>query len=310
MQRKEDRRMSTAKKDPKTIWKKRLTFLGNEALFLGVIVIAFIILKIIPFIYSITYSFTDWNGISSEIHFNGLSNYKNLLADKQFWNSMWFTAKFSVATLIGQNLIGFILAYFLIKPIRGRNIIRAGYYLPNVLGGLILGFIWRFIFLKIFPAIGKATKIGFFTQVWLGTPDTAYWGLLIVQIWSHMGYYMLLYVAGFMAIPNDCLESAKIDGAGKLNMLFSVEIPLLMPTITRCLFLSITTCFRVYNLNLALTSGGPFLSSEAVTMNIYRTAFTEDAMGYGSAKSLVLSLIVIIITFIQVGLTSKKEVEI
>jgi len=222
---------------------------------------------------------------------------------------MWFTAKYSLATLILTNLLGFFAGYFLTKPLRARNLIRAGFYLPNVLGGLVLGFIWRFIFLKIIPALGKVTGFPLFNLVWLGTPETAFWALVIVHVWSSMGFYMLLYVAGFMSIPGDCLESARIDGASAWKSLIKVTIPLMMPTFTRCLFLSITTSFRIYNLNLALTEGGPFLSSEAVTMNIYRTAFTENRMGYGSAKSLVLTLIVIVITLIQVWATSRKEVE-
>lgn len=289
--------------------KKALSFFGNEVLFLGVILIIFTIIKIVPFINSFIYSFTDWNGVSAKLNFTGLDNFKLMAKDAQFWSSMWFTAKMSLAILVGENLLGFILAYFLTKPLRARNIIRAGFYLPNVLGGLILGFIWRFIFVKIVPAIGKATGLSLFKLVWLGTPATAFWALVIVSIWSHLGYYMLLYVAGFTSIPGDCVESARMDGASNLKILFKVKLPLLMPTITRCLFLSVTTSFRVYNLNLSLTDGGPFNASEAVTMNIYRTAFTEYQMGYGSAKSLILSLVVICITLFQVWATSRKEVD-
>ena len=289
--------------------RRTIAFIGNEAIFLGVILLCFIVIKIVPFLFRLIYSFTDWNGVSGKVAFIGLNNFQNMIQDKQFWASLWFTAKYSLATLTLTNFLGFFLGFFLTKPLRARNLIRAGFYLPNVLGGLVLGFIWRFIFLKIVPALGKATGFPLFNLVWLGTPETAFWALVIVHVWSSMGYYMLLYVAGFMSIPGDCLESARIDGASAWKSLIKVTVPLMMPTFTRCLFLSITTSFRIYNLNLALTEGGPFLSSEAVTMNIYRTAFTENMMGYGSAKSLVLSLIVIAITLVQVWATSRKEVE-
>lgn len=290
---------------PKKHWGKNLLV---ELGFLGIILLCFLTVKILPFLLSFGYAFTDWNGISSQISFTGVDNYVQMLADKDFWNSLWFTLRFCGCSILLTNVLGFFLAYCLNKPLRMRGILRAGFYIPNVLGGLVLGFIWQFIFTKVFPAIGKATGIGFFNLMWLGTPATSFWGLVMVDVWCSLGYYMLLYLAGLSAIPSDCLEAAHIDGAGGWQTLTRVTLPLLMPTITRCLFLSITSSFRVYTLNMSLTNGGPYLSSEAITMNIYRTAFTENQMGYGSAKSLVFMLIVVAITGIQVALTSRKEV--
>lgn len=300
--------MNTAKS--KAALRNKASFLLNEILFVGVILTCFVVIKLIPFLSSVGYSFTDWNGVTGAINFNGLGNFQKMLGDKQFWESLLFTLKFGAVTLVGTNFIGFALAYLLTKPIGVRNMLRAGYYIPNVLGGLILGFIWQFIFKKVIPALGAATGISLFQLVWLGTPATSFWALVIVEIWRVSGYYMLLYVAGFMAIPTDCLESARIDGAGSWKILTKVTIPLMMPTITRCLFLSIVSGFRIYTLNMALTDGGPYLSSEGITMNIYRTAFKENAMGYGSAKSLVFTVIVVVITSLQVYLTSRKEVEV
>lgn len=289
--------------------RKKAFSLGNEFLFIGVILVCFIVIKVIPFLSSITYSFTDWNGVTDVINFNWIDNFIKLGGDKQFWKSFLFTFSFCAVTLVGTNLVGFTCAFFLTKPIKFRNFLRMGYYVPNILDGLVLGFIWQFIFVKVVPALGDATGFPLFNLMWLGTPATSFWALAIVDIWRVSGFYMLLYIAGLTAIPIDCIESTRIDGANSWQVLTKVTIPLMMPTITRCLFLSIISGFNIYTLNLSLTNGGPYNSSEAISMNIYRTAFTENAMGYGSAKALVFMLIVILITSLQFYLTSRKEVE-
>ena len=266
-------------------------------------------MKIVPFFLSIGYAFTDWNGISGVVTFNGVQNFIRLLGDTQFWYSLRFTLAQCLVAVISANLFGFFLAYFLVKPLKARGLLRAGFYLPNVIGGLVLGFIWQFIFLKVFPAIGEVTGIGFFKLMWLGTPATAFWGLCIVQAWSFVGYYMLLYIAGFTALPSDCLESARVDGANARQTLFRIIVPLMRNTFTRCLFLSIVNSFKIYTVNMALTDGGPWGSSEGIAMNIYKTAFTENSMGYGSAKSLVFTTFVILFTALQLYLTSKGEAD-
>lgn len=289
--------------------KKKLSFWGYEAVFCGVIVVMFFLMKLVPFFLSIVYAFTDWNGISNAVHFNGLENFQRMMKDTQFWYSLKFTLGQALVQVVSVNVIAFTLAYFLIKPLRARGVLRAGFYIPNVIGGLILGFIWQFIFLKVVPAIGAATNIGVFKLFWLGTPATAFWGMSIVQAWSHIGYFMLLYIAGFTALPSDCLESARVDGASARQCLTRITIPLMRPTITRCLFLSIVNSFKVYTVNLALTEGGPYGSSQGIAMNIYQTAFTENRMGYGSAKSLVFTVLLILFTGLQLYLTGKGEEE-
>lgn len=289
--------------------KRRGNFWIYELVFCGVIVVMFLLMKIVPFFLSIGYAFTDWNGISGVVTFNGIQNFIRLLGDTQFWHSLRFTLAQCLVAVISANLFGFFLAYFLVKPLKARGLLRAGFYLPNVIGGLVLGFIWQFIFLKVFPAIGEVTGIGFFELMWLGTPATAFWGLCIVQAWSFVGYYMLLYIAGFTALPSDCLESARVDGANARQTLFRIIIPLMRNTFTRCLFLSIVNSFKIYTVNMALTDGGPWGSSEGIAMNIYETAFTENSMGYGSAKSLVFTTFVILFTALQLYLTSKGEAD-
>ncbi len=296
------------RKDRRSV-KRRGNFWVYELVFCGVIVAMFLLMKIVPFFLSIGYAFTDWNGISGVVTFNGVQNFIRLLGDTQFWYSLRFTLAQCLVAVISANLFGFFLAYFLVKPLKARGLLRAGFYLPNVIGGLVLGFIWQFIFLKVFPAIGEVTGIGFFKLMWLGTPATAFWGLCIVQAWSFVGYYMLLYIAGFTALPSDCLESARVDGANARQTLFRIIVPLMRNTFTRCLFLSIVNSFKIYTVNMALTDGGPWGSSEGIAMNIYKTAFTENSMGYGSAKSLVFTTFVILFTALQLYLTSKGEAD-
>lgn len=296
------------RKDRRSV-KRRGNFWVYELVFCGVIVAMFLLMKIVPFFLSIGYAFTDWNGISGVVSFNGVQNFIRLLGDTQFWYSLRFTLAQCLVAVISANLFGFFLAYFLVKPLKARGLLRAGFYLPNVIGGLVLGFIWQFIFLKVFPAIGEVTGIGFFKLMWLGTPATAFWGLCIVQAWSFVGYYMLLYIAGFTALPSDCLESARVDGANARQTLFRIIVPLMRNTFTRCLFLSIVNSFKIYTVNMALTDGGPWGSSEGIAMNIYKTAFTENSMGYGSAKSLVFTTFVILFTALQLYLTSKGEAD-
>ena len=296
------------RKDRRSV-KRRGNFWVYELVFCGVIVAMFLLMKIVPFFLSIGYAFTDWNGISGVVTFNGVQNFIRLLGDTQFWYSLRFTLAQCLVAVISANLFGFFLAYFLVKPLKARGLLRAGFYLPNVIGGLVLGFIWQFIFLKVFPAIGEVTGIGFFKLMWLGTPATAFWGLCSVQAWSFVGYYMLLYIAGFTALPSDCLESARVDGANARQTLFRIIVPLMRNTFTRCLFLSIVNSFKIYTVNMALTDGGPWGSSEGIAMNIYKTAFTENSMGYGSAKSLVFTTFVILFTALQLYLTSKGEAD-
>jgi len=284
-------------------------FWKYELIFCGILIIMFTLMKIVPFFLSIGYAFTDWNGVSGVVTFNGLENFKRIARDTQFWYSLKFTIEQCLVAVLSTNLIGFTLAYFLVKPLRACGLMRAGFYVPNVIGGLVLGYIWQFIFLKVFPAIGQATGFRLFNLLWLGTPATAFWGLCIVQAWSTIGYFMLLYIAGFTALPNDCLESARVDGASAWQSLFSIIIPLMKPTFTRCLFLSIVNSFKIYTVNLALTEGGPWGTSEGIAMNIYDTAFMENRMGYGSAKSLIFTLFVVLFTGLQLFLTSRGEAD-
>ncbi len=292
---------------------RNLKFTGknilNYCIFMGPSIIFFTFLFLIPLIQEIFYSFTDWNGINQEFSFQGLYQYGRVLKDKDYWYSMVFTLKFSFYVVLFANLIGFIWAYLLSKDIPLRNMWRALIYLPRILGGVVLGYLWRFIFQEVFVQFGEWSGISWFSQPWFTTTSSSFWALVIVMVWSLSGYLMVIYNAGFSALENTYIEAARIDGANGFQILFRVIIPLMMPSITRCLFIAINWAMLLYDTNISLTNGNPFRSSEGVTMNIYATAFKSNQMAFGAAKSMIFVLIIIAISLTQVKLTSRKEVQ-
>ncbi|WP_152395523.1 carbohydrate ABC transporter permease [Paenibacillus guangzhouensis] len=284
-------------------WTQQLVFVGPALIFFALIIV-------VPFILGLYYSFTDWNGVSGEVAWVGLDNYKQILTnDTVFRDSFWFTTKFTVLGVILTNVLGFTLAYFLTKKLKSRNFLRTVFFMPNVIGGLLLGFIWQFIFVKGFAAIGDVTGIPFFNLPWLGTENTAFWAIVIVFVWQTAGYLMVIYISSLNNVPKDILEAAEIDGASRGQVLRSIIIPLIMPAATVCLFLAISWSFKMFDLNLSLTKGGPFGSTESVAMNIYNEAFSKNRYGLGTAKAIIFFIIVAVITTLQVKLTKSKEVE-
>ncbi len=284
-------------------WLQQLYLLGPALLFFTVIVL-------IPFVMGMYYSFTDWNGVSNEVTWVGLNNFATIFTgDEGFRNAFVFTLKFTVTAVILTNLLGFVLALLLTRPLRTRNALRTIFFLPNVIGGLLLGFIWQFIFTKGFAAVGDATGIGFFNLPWLGDASTGFWGVVIVSVWQGAGYLMVIYIAGLINIPGELMEAADIDGAGFGQKLKNIIVPLIMPAVTVCLFLTLSNSFKVFDVVYSLTRGGPYNSTEPVTMDIYFEAFTNNRMGLGAAKALLFFVIVAAITMLQVMLTKRKEVQ-
>lgn len=289
---------------------KKSSQIIQQLVFAGPATLFFILIIVIPFLLGLYYSFTNWNGVSGEVSWVGLSNYQQIFtSDDAFRTSFWFTAKFTVLGVLLTNVLGFFLAYLLTKPLKTRNILRTIFFMPNVIGGLLLGFIWQFIFVRGFTAIGDYTGWSFFTLPWLGTENTAFWAIVIVFVWQTAGYLMVIYISSLNNVPQDMIEAAEIDGANRFQMLRSIIIPLIMPAATICLFLAISWSFKMFDLNLSLTKGGPFGSTESVAMNIYNEAFSKNRYGLGTAKAIIFFLIVAIITSLQVKLTKSKEVE-
>lgn len=278
-------------------------------IFMGPAILLFSTLFVIPFFGEIYYSFTNWNGIDKRYDIVGIRNYFRTFQDKGYWKSVWFTIRFSALSVLFSNLIAFGWAYVLSKPIPFRNFWRAVIFLPRIIGGVVLGYLWRFIFQNAFVQFGDATGLSWFSQNWFTTPESSFTALVIVFTWTLSGYLMLIYSAGFASIPGDLQEAAIVDGASPLQVLRNVIIPMIMPSITQCLFIAINWTMLLYDTNISLTDGNPYRSSEGVTMNIYATAYRSNQIGYGAAKSCIFILIIVTITMIQIYATSKREVE-
>ncbi|WP_064091854.1 carbohydrate ABC transporter permease [Rossellomorea aquimaris] len=290
----------------KAKYKSLLTY----AAFVGPALLFFLVIQIVPFLMGVYYSFTSWNGVSSVVEWVGFENYKRIFtSDETFFNSFMFTTKFMFAAVIISNLIGFGFALLLNAALKTRNILRTVFFIPNVIGGLLLGFIWQFIFVKGFASIGNMTEIGFFKLPWLGNETTAFWGIVIVFAWQISGYMMVIYVAALQGVDNSLLEAAKMDGATNWTLLTKIIIPLILPAFTICFFLTISMAFKIFDLNISLTGGGPFNSTQSVAINIYQEAFQNNRYGLGTAKSILFFVVVAIFTTVQVMITKKKEVE-
>ena len=269
----------------------------------------FVLVVIIPAVWGLGYSFTDWNGISKDIHFVGVGNYiKIFTEDKDFLHAFGFTAIFSVLAVIGVNVSGFLLALLVTSKAKATTLMRGAFFMPNLIGGILLGFTWQFIFVQAFGAVYNATGWKVFSN-WLSDTKTSFMGLLILVIWQLAGYMMIIYIAQIQNIPDNLLEAAEIDGAGYMQRLRHVILPLVAPAFTIGLFLSLTTCFKLYDQNLALTNGGPYNSTEMMSLNIYNSAFKYNEMGVAQAKAGVFLMILAAIGLTQLYFSKKKEVE-
>lgn len=276
-------------------------------LFLSPILLAFLFVIVLPLFYGIYYSFTNWNGIGTPV-FKGFSNYARILTDVDFRNSIFFTVKFVIASVIIINTVGLALALLVTQEIKGKTLFRTIFFMPNLIGGLILGFIWQFVFLEGFNAIGEA--IGFEAlKGWLSTTNTGFWGLVILTTWQMAGYIMIIYIAHLEGVPQELIEAAKIDGANPFQVLWNIIFPLVAPAFTVSIFLTVSNSFKLYDQNLSLTGGAPFKSTQMIAMNIYNTAFSDNKMAYAQSKAILFFIVVASISLIQVYYNKKKEVE-
>jgi raffinose/stachyose/melibiose transport system permease protein len=290
--------------------KKKWKEAGLFTLFVGPVLLAFILIVLIPFFTGIYYAFTDWNGVTGSVKWVGLDNFKYLFTeDKQFQQSFILTTKYTVVAIILTNLIGFGLALLVAQKLKTKNVLRTVFFMPNLIGGLILGFIWQFIFVKGFASLGQLTGIPLFELAWLGDAKTAFWGIVIVSVWQGAGYIMIIYIAALQNVPQELIEAARIDGANRFQVLRHITMPLVAPAVTICLFLTTASSFKVFDANLSLTNGGPFKSTEMLALNIYTEAFVNNRYGIGEAKALIFFIVVAAITVLQVSISKKREVE-
>ncbi|TCS83086.1 carbohydrate ABC transporter permease [Tepidibacillus fermentans] len=276
-------------------------------LFLFPVLIALTVVVIIPFIFGLYYSFTNWNGIQST-EFVGFKHYIKLFQDGEFLHSIWFTTKFAIASVFFINFFGLILALIVTQKLKTSKIMRTIFFMPNLIGGLILGFIWQFIFIKVFAGIGDLLHVEGF-RGWLSTTETGFWGLVILMSWQMAGYIMVIYIAYLENIPQELLEAAEIDGANSFQRFRHITFPLVAPAFTVSMFLTLSNSFKLYDQNLSLTGGGPYDSTQMVAMNIFKTAFSENQMAYAQSKAVIFFLIVTVISLTQVYFNKKREVE-
>ena len=261
---------------------------------------AFLIGFIIPFIEGIYLSFCNFTTIK-DAKFVGIQNYIEAFKDSNFLGSFKFTTLFAIVSLVLINVLAFLVALALTQNIKGKNIFRTVFFMPNLIGGIVLGYVWQLIFDGIFVKFDTALKLN---------ETLGFWGLVILVGWQQIGYMMIVYIAGLQAIPGDIQEAAMIDGATRMQRLFKITIPNMMPSITICTFLTITNSFKLFDQNLALTGGEPLHKTEMLALNIYSTFYGRvGAEGVGQAKAVVFFIIVVGIGLLQLKLTRDKEVQ-
>lgn len=289
--------------------KKRWANIRTFLVFCGPTSLFFLTVILIPFLFGIYLTFTNWNGISNTFAFTGFDNYRVVLGDRVFWRSFWLTLRFVLFTVLFTNLVAFFLAYALTGGVRGQNALRAGFFTPNLVGGIILGLIWNFLFTNVFTFVGKNLGIEGMQTSMLSKPETAFWALVLVSVWQYSGYMMVIYIAGFTNMPADVLEAASIDGATPGQRLRKIIMPLMIPSFIICVFLTLQRSFMVYDVNLALTDGGPFKTTQLISMQVYEKAFLSQNFGVGQAEAVFLFLIVALTTVTQLYFSKKLEAE-
>lgn len=279
------------------------------SLFVGPILLAFVMVVIIPTFLGIYFSFTSWDGIDNNASWVGLTNYIQVFnKESGFSAAFWFTAKFAIVSVITINFFGFSLALLVTKGMKISNLLRSIFFMPNMVGGLILGFIWQFIFTKAFSFVG--TKLGIeFLKGWLASTSTGFWGLVILMSWQMSGYMMIIYIAALQGIPESLNEAAEIDGANGLQRLRNITLPLVAPAFTVGLFLTLSNAFKLFDQNLSLTNGGPYKSTEMLALNIYSSAFTYNKFGLAQAKAVIFLITIALISLTQLYFSKKREVE-
>lgn len=261
---------------------------------------AFAIGFVIPFILGIYLSFTKFTTVK-DAHFVALANYRKLFADATYLHSFFLTLAFAIATIIIINIIAFFLAMALTQKFKGTNLFRTVFFMPNLIGGIVLGYIWQLIFSGILVHFNTALNLN---------ARLGFWGLVILVCWQQIGYMMIIYISGLQAIPTDVMEATEIDGANGVQKLFRVTLPMMMPSITICTFLTLANGFKLFDQNLALTGGAPMKQTELMALNIYQTFYGRVGFeGVGQAKAVIFFLIVIVMAGLQQYFTKSKEVQ-
>lgn len=280
------------------------------ALFVFPAVIFVLFATDIPFLMNLYYSVFDWNGVGKEMTFVGLDNFIKIFTnDSLFWKGVTFTLKFAVFYVIIVNILSLTVALVMAKEKKTSSVGRAFYYIPYIISLTAISLIWKFILGPGFEALYTITGWEFFNWSWLGAPKLAFYVVVIMAVWQNLGFYMVNYIAGIIAVPKELIEAAKIDGANAFQVFRKITVPMIMPAISICMLTSLTFAFKLFDIIMVFTKGGPANSTVSVAYNIYKEAFVNSKYGMATAKSLIFVVFVLIITVIQLKVTKSKEVE-
>lgn len=276
-------------------------------LFVGPILIVYTVLFMFPFLQGVYYSCTDWTAIAPTYKFLGLQNFKEMFTlDDYFINSLNRTFFIALINVIFTNILAMLFAVALTTSFRYNNAWRAAIFLPNVISMVVSGFIWKFMFSEILPKLGELSGIAFLTKGWLSDPNIVIYSIVIISVWWGLGYIMTIYIAGLQGIDSAIIEAADIDGCTAWQSFFKIKLPSMLPIVAVGIFLNISGSLKIFDTIYSLTAGGPGKASEVAMLNIYREAFVYNRMGYGNAKAVVLTIIIVIITLVQMKITSGK----
>jgi raffinose/stachyose/melibiose transport system permease protein len=270
---------------------------------------------ICPFFLGIYYSMTDWNGVRESINFVGLENFRGMFQSPQFLYSFLITVEYTLINVVIVNVVSFFLSLLVTGESRLRNVYRAGFFVPNLIGGIVLGYIWQFIFNNVFILAGPT--VPFLAKSLIARTDTVIWTMSFVNTWQYAGYIMIIYVASIQSVPASIMEAASVDGASYFRRLRRILIPMMANAFTVSLFLTLTTSFKQFDMNFTLTNGGPSArfagsvvkASELLAMDIYNTANAANKMAEAQAKAVVLFVVLVIFSLVQVYFNKRKEVE-
>lgn len=282
---------------------------GTFLLFGGPAAFAFAAVVLVPFVVGLYLTFTNWDVRTSDGTFIGFTNYVEVFRDKVFLTQLWFTIKYVFFTVLISNLLAFLIALALSSGLKGEKWLRTGFFTPNLIGGIVLGYLWQTLFSQVLPFLGEKYGWSLFDTSWLTATGTAFWALVIATAWQLAGYLMIIYIAGFSGVPGDVLEAARIDGANAAVILRRITLPLSVSAIVISVFISLSRSFLTYDINLALTKGGPFNSTELASYHIVQKAFLSNKYGIGQAEAVVLFAVVALIALTQSYLLKKLEVE-
>jgi raffinose/stachyose/melibiose transport system permease protein len=277
-------------------------------IFSAIPLFAFTAVLVVPFVQGLALTFTNWDGFEVS-SFVGLDNYIKSFEDPGFWSTLSFTGSFVLVSIILINLVAFGLALLVTAKLRSSNIFRTFFFVPNLIGGVVLGVIWQFIFSGALVALGNSFHIPFLQNSMLNDPASAFWALMIVTVWQQSGYMMIIYITGLVSIETDVLEAARIDGASAFRTLWAIKVPLMAQAFTISLFLTLRSGFMAYDVNLALTGGGPYRSTELISMHIFQEAFGFGHVATGQAKAIVMFLLVAAAALVQVVVSKRMEVQ-